>query len=104
MIAAFYGPHYTGPIPEHYGLAGCDARQQLVRLRGMRDYSDFDFYMELGASELYVRINFAYWARTDFTDLGLPADEKTQLLGDIAQGWHMRHPYEHLLGEDEIAR
>lgn len=104
MISIFYGPQYAGPIPDHFGLAGCDARQQLVRLRGMRNSSDFDLYMELGASEPYVRMNFAYWARSDFSDLGIPADDKVRLLGDIAQVWHMRHPDEPLLGEDEIAR
>lgn len=103
MVAVFYGPSYTGPIPEHFGLAGCDARQQLIRLRGMREYAGFDFWMEIGASEPYIRMNFPYWARTDFAALGLTADEKAKLLGDIVQVWHHRHPAEHLLGEDEIA-
>lgn len=103
MIAVFYGPSYTGPIPEHFGLAGRDARQQLLCLRAMREQSSFDFEIELSANEPYVRMNFAYWVRTDFSDLGLPAEDKAHLLGDILRIWHTHHPGEHLLGSDEIA-
>lgn len=103
MVAVFYGPSYIGPIPEHFGLAGRDARQQLLCLRGMREQSNSDFEVELGANKPYVRMNFAYWVRTDFSDLGISADDKAHLLVDILRIWHARHPGEHLLGADEIA-
>jgi hypothetical protein len=102
MIEVFYGPRYTGPIPEHFGLAGRDARQQFICLWDMRRYSSFDFEIEVGASDPYVRLNFAYWARADFADVGLAVDEKTQLLEDVLNAWRQRHPDEHLLGADEI--
>lgn len=103
VIAAYYGPRYAGPIPEHFGLAGRDARQQLICLRGMREHTSFDFEIELSANDPYVRLNFTYWARTDFSDLGMSAEDKARLLGDIVSVWQERHPGEHLLGADESA-
>lgn len=99
---AFYGASYRGPQPLPYGLKGKDLRQQLHALCGMRDYSTFDFTLEVSAQWKLVLINFGFWSACPASEQGLGENDKTRALDAVAKAWAAKHadfplPLEHLL-------
>lgn len=58
---AFFGDHFTGEIPEHFGLAGKDAAAQFVTLFKWWGYSRFDVACEVSANRKSVYLNWLFW-------------------------------------------
>lgn len=102
LISAHYGEGYFGPTPLPYMLKGRTAHEQLPLLASILDYNGMDFVLEIRANRLVVRLNFAYWVRTNFEADGLPNDRKIVLLRDIRRVWQEAFSDVELVGSEEL--
>ncbi len=103
LVSAYYSDGYMGPEPKRLtNLKGLTARDQLPKLKAIREYSGFDLVGEMAFQRVLFQLNFAFWVRTELTADDLPDDDRVSLLQYIAYFWHVYHMGNPLVGEDEL--
>jgi hypothetical protein len=92
VSAAYFGPRFRGYVPEHFGMKGRDVIEQFVLLVGMFAYSLMDFHGEITANHLAVFLHHPFWEQFDFTERGVSADQKDQVVAAITHIWQQAFP------------
>ncbi|NNC16740.1 hypothetical protein HJC22_13540 [Corallococcus exiguus] len=85
VIAADFGPHFTGRIPEAFSLRGQNARTQLKTLMGIHGYNGMDFHAEVTANHEAVFAHFPYWEQ-------IVTGNGTQVVEAIREVWSRVFP------------
>jgi hypothetical protein len=99
VLTAYFGPGFRGYIPEHFGMAGCNAVAQFVMLAVSLDYAPSDFDCEVGANNLAVFLHYPFWAQYDFSGEEITIDERDRVRAAIKTHWTDRYPDIPLCGE-----
>jgi hypothetical protein len=87
----FFGPAFTGHIPDAFGLKGKDAIAQFVALSKTWEYSTFDVACEISANRKTIFLNWLFWSHHDFSKLGISQEQRGILLGHLKQCWEFNH-------------
>ena len=88
-ISAFFANGFRGHIPEHFGLAGHTADEQIRILAASWSSSSMDFSLETRANETAIYLSFPYWTASDPTLLGLSSAELRAAVDGIRRVWDM---------------
>jgi len=83
---AFFGPKYSGYIPDKFGLKGKDAKSQFECLAATLGYSGMDFICEIQANHMAVYLNMMYWRKIEIpkeTPLGQLKEKVIDAIDDI---------------------
>lgn len=88
---AYFGPSFTGYIPDGYNLKGKDATAQFVALYKTWGYNTFDVACEVSANRKAVFLNWLYWSWRDFSLLGVNHEERGIFLERLKQCWQLNH-------------
>lgn len=87
--AAYFGDRFTGLVPDQFGLRGKDAVEQFVCLRGTADYSGMDFSCETYVQRRIVYSHYPFWRDHDFTDQGVTAERRDDLIARVEKRWEI---------------
>jgi hypothetical protein len=87
--AGYFGDGFTGLVPEQFGLRGKDAVEQFVCLRGTADYSGMDFSCEVYVQRRIVYCHYPFWRERDFTDQGVTAEQRDELIARMEKRWEI---------------
>lgn len=88
---AFFVEHFTGDVPQHFGLAGKNAATQFDALFKSWDYSRFDVACEVSANRKSVYLNWLFWHQRDFSAGGISADARDDFLEQLRKVWEFNH-------------
>ena len=87
----FFGPAFTGHVPDAFGLKGKHAIAQFVALHKSWEYSTFDVSCEVSANRKTIFLNWLFWSRYDFSKFGINQEQREILLGRLKQCWEFNH-------------
>jgi hypothetical protein len=87
----FFGPAFTGHVPDACGLKGKHAIAQFVALHKSWEYSTFDVACEVSANRKSIFLNWLFWSRHDFSKFGINQEQREILLGGLKQCWEFNH-------------
>ena len=91
-VQTFFGRNFVGYIPEKFGLKGKNAVEQLVCLEGVLEYNGMDFICEIAANAKAIYLNFPFWLKHDFGEVGLGCEKKQRVLNAIKKVWQEQKP------------
>jgi hypothetical protein len=84
---AFFGSSFRGFSGTTAGLAGKDARAQLVALARHLAYSTFDVWCETYVNRKAVFLHYPFWATADPEEVGITRNEKEKFLDSVRYRW-----------------
>jgi hypothetical protein len=84
---AFFGPKFTGYVPEEFGLPGCDAFRQIAMMIATAESSTFDFRREVSANATAVFLNFPFWKAAGAGRLNVEPLRLERCLEAIREAW-----------------
>ncbi len=87
---AFFGEHFRGFIPERVGLKGKEAIEQFTCLARTWDYSRMDFVLEVSMNSKAVFLNSWFWAKCDFSRVGIDSAQKQHLFENLRNVWEKK--------------
>ncbi len=78
-VAAYFGPRFSGHVPEQGTLTGLDAASRLVRMAALRR----DLRREVAVNHLAVFLHYPFWERGEFPEVV----DRERVLGEIRDAW-----------------
>jgi len=89
--AAYFGDSFKGCVPEMFNLKGKDVVSQFVTMSKTWDYSRMDFACEVSANRKAAFLNFLFWAKFDFTPLGIEMSRRDAIITKLREAWEFNH-------------
>lgn len=87
VLSAYYGKDYVGYDSQKFMLGNKSVIEQFLHLYKIKEYSGFDFVLEIQANQKMVYFNFPYWVAYDFSSGGISIEEKQKLVASIKTIW-----------------
>jgi len=87
----FFDTAFIGHLPDSYGLKGKNAIAQFIALHKTWAYSHMDVACEVSANRKAIFLNWLFWRQHDFSQLGVTAEQKEELLANLKQCWESNH-------------
>lgn len=86
---AFFGTSFTGYTPDTHSLEGRDAIAQFVALSRTWEQNRADLAGEVSHNRKTIFLNWLYWLQHDFSDVGVTANTKNELLRTLRRCWEL---------------
>ena len=86
---AFFGVSCTGYTSDTHSLEGRDAIAQFVALSRIWEQNRADLAYEVSHNRKTIFLNWLYWLQHDFSDVGITANVKNELLRNLKRCWEL---------------
>jgi hypothetical protein len=86
---AYFGEAFNGHTPEAHGLKGKNAIAQFVSLSKSWEENRADVAYEVSANPKAIFLNWLYWVQHDFSNLGIAANTKVEMLRNLKRCWEL---------------
>lgn len=83
---AYFGPAFTGYIPESHSLKSQNAVEQFATLSKTLDHANFA--AKVSENRKAVFLNFLFWQETDVSHLGCDIEVKDLLIAKLMKAWN----------------
>ena len=88
VVEAYFADGFQGFVPEKFGMQAKNAVAQFTLLANSFVYNRMDFYLEIKRNHKAVFLNYPFWQKHEFKNLGL----KEKVLQAIKEAWQTSFP------------
>ncbi len=85
VAEAFFGPEFSGYVPDDHRLKGQNAVEQYKTLSELRDFAEFS--AEVAANRKAVFLNCLFWFRADPASLGCTGEGTHLFFTKLEKAW-----------------
>jgi len=83
----FFGPRFSGELPDGGNWQGKDAAAQFAALWHLWQHRRGDLAQEISVNRKAVFLNWLFWERHDFSPAGINEEDKNALLTELQRCW-----------------